>query len=47
MKKILLILMAMFALGLQNVSAQDAPLKIVTILILKLAVAWQMARPLS
>ena len=30
MKKILLILMAMFALGLQNVSAQDAPLKIVT-----------------
>ena len=30
MKKILLILMAMFAFGLQNVSAQDAPLKIVT-----------------
>ena len=30
MKKILFILMAMFALGLQNVSAQDAPLKIVT-----------------
>ena len=30
MKKILIILMAMFAFGLQNVSAQDAPLKIVT-----------------
>ena len=30
MKKILLILMAMFAFGLQNVSAQNAPLKIVT-----------------
>jgi len=30
MKKILLIMMAMFAFGLQNVSAQDAPLKIVT-----------------
>ena len=30
MKKILLILMAMFAFGLQNVNAQDAPLKIVT-----------------
>ena len=30
MKKILLILMAMFAIGLQNVNAQDAPLKIVT-----------------
>ena len=30
MKKILLILMAMFAFGIQNVSAQDAPLKIVT-----------------
>ena len=30
MKKILLILMAIFAFGLQNVSAQDAPLKIVT-----------------
>lgn len=30
MKKILLILMAVFAFGIQNVSAQDAPLKIVT-----------------
>ena len=30
MKKILLLLMAMFAFGLQNASAQDAPLKIVT-----------------
>lgn len=30
MKKILLLLMAIFAFGLQNVSAQDAPLKIVT-----------------
>ena len=30
MKKIIMILMAIFALGLQNVSAQDAPLKIVT-----------------
>ena len=30
MKKILLILMAMFAFGIQNVSAQDAPIKIVT-----------------
>ena len=30
MKKILFILMAMFAFGLQNVKAQDAPLKIVT-----------------
>lgn len=30
MKKILLILMAIFAFGLQNVCAQDAPLKIVT-----------------
>lgn len=30
MKKILLLLMAMFAFGMQNVSAQDAPLKIVT-----------------
>ena len=30
MKKILLILVAMFAFGIQNVSAQDAPLKIVT-----------------
>ena len=30
MKKILLILMAMFAFGIQNVCAQDAPLKIVT-----------------
>lgn len=30
MKKILLILTAMFAFGLQNVSAQDAPIKIVT-----------------
>lgn len=30
MKKNLLILMAMFAFGLQNASAQDAPLKIVT-----------------
>lgn len=30
MKKILLILMAMFAFGLQNVKAQDAPLEIVT-----------------
>lgn len=30
MKKILLILMAMLAFGIQNVSAQDAPLKIVT-----------------
>lgn len=30
MKKILLILMAMFAFGIQNVSAQDAALKIVT-----------------
>lgn len=30
MKKNLLILMAIFAFGLQNVSAQDAPLKIVT-----------------
>ena len=30
MKKILLTLMAIFAFGLQNVSAQDAPLKIVT-----------------
>ena len=30
MKKIIMILMAMFAFGLQNVSAQDAPLKIVT-----------------
>ena len=29
MKKIIMILMAIFALGLQNVSAQDAPLKIV------------------
>ena len=30
MKKIIMILMAIFAFGLQNVSAQDAPLKIVT-----------------
>jgi len=30
MKKILLILMTLFAFGLQNVCAQDAPLKIVT-----------------
>lgn len=30
MKKILLILMAVFAFGLQNISAQDAPLKIIT-----------------
>ena len=30
MKKILLILMAMFAFGMQNASAQDAPLKIIT-----------------
>ena len=30
MKKILLFLMAIFAFGLHNVSAQDAPLKIVT-----------------
>ncbi len=30
MKKYLLILMAVFAFGLQNVSAQDAPMKIVT-----------------
>lgn len=30
MKKILFILMAIFAFGFQNVSAQDAPLKIVT-----------------
>ena len=30
MKKILLIFMAIFAFGTQNVSAQDAPLKIVT-----------------
>ena len=30
MKKILLILVAMFAFGVQNVNAQDAPLKIVT-----------------
>ena len=30
MKKILIILMAMFVFGLQNVNAQDAPLKIVT-----------------
>ena len=30
MKKIFLLLMAMFAFGLQNVNAQDAPLKIVT-----------------
>lgn len=30
MKKILLTLMAIFAFGLQNVCAQDAPLKIVT-----------------
>ena len=30
MKKLLLILMAMYAFGIQNVSAQDAPLKIVT-----------------
>ena len=30
MKKILLILMAMFAFGVQNINAQDAPLKIVT-----------------
>ena len=30
MKKIIMFLMAIFALGLQNVSAQDAPLKIVT-----------------
>ena len=30
MKKILLILMTMFAFGVQNVNAQDAPLKIVT-----------------
>lgn len=30
MKKILLILMAMFAFGSQNINAQDAPLKIVT-----------------
>ena len=30
MKKILLLLMAIFAFGLQNVNAQDAPLKIVT-----------------
>ena len=30
MKKILLILMAMLALGWQNVNAQDAPIKIVT-----------------
>ena len=31
MKKILLILMTMFAFGVQNVNAQDAPLKIVTL----------------
>lgn len=30
MKKILLIMMAMFAFGLQNVNAQDKPIKIVT-----------------
>jgi hypothetical protein len=30
MKKILLTLMAIFAFGLQNINAQDAPLKIVT-----------------
>ena len=30
MKKILLFLMAMFAFGIQNITAQDAPLKIVT-----------------
>ena len=30
MKKVLIFLMAMFAFGFQNVSAQDAPLKIVT-----------------
>ena len=30
MKKILLLLMAIFAFGIQNVCAQDAPLKIVT-----------------
>jgi hypothetical protein len=30
MKKIVMIFMAMFAFGIQNVSAQDAPLKIVT-----------------
>lgn len=30
MKKVLLILMALFAIGLQNVSAQDKPLKIVS-----------------
>ena len=30
MKKVLLIMMAMFAFGLQNANAQDAPLKIVT-----------------
>jgi len=30
MKKVLLIIMAMFAIGFQNVRAQDAPLKIVT-----------------
>ena len=30
MKKFLLILMAMFAFGMQNASAQDAPLKIIT-----------------
>ena len=30
MKKILLVLTAMFAFGLQNTDAQDAPIKIVT-----------------
>lgn len=30
MKKFLLLLMAMFAFGFQNVNAQDAPLKIIT-----------------
>lgn len=30
MKKVILLMMAMFAFGLQNVSAQDAPMKIVT-----------------
>ena len=30
MKKILLTLMAVYAFGLQNICAQDAPLKIVT-----------------
>ena len=30
MKKFLFIMMAIFAFGLQNASAQDAPLKIIT-----------------